>query len=58
MSTGSTTPVSFPSLATLYPQLDAAPAAWARGLTGSGVGVAGIDSGVQDLSDFAGRVVQ
>jgi serine protease AprX len=46
------------SLATLYPQLDGAPAAWARGLTGKGVGIALIDSGVAPGLDFGRRLVQ
>jgi serine protease AprX len=40
-------------LATFYPKVDGAPAAWNRGLTGSGVGVAVIDSGIKYLNDFA-----
>jgi serine protease AprX len=46
------------SLATLYPQLDGAPAAWARGLTGKGVGIAVIDSGVAPGVDFGRRLVR
>ena len=44
-------------LATLYPCISGATAAWAKGLTGAGVGVAVIDSGViAGLPDFGGRV--
>ena len=40
-------------LATLYPLLDGAPAAWSKKLDGNGVGVAVIDSGVRKQEDFA-----
>jgi serine protease AprX len=46
------------TLATLFPLLDGAPAAWARGLTGKGVGIAVIDSGVAGGVDFGRRLVQ
>jgi serine protease AprX len=46
------------TLASLYPQLDGAPSAWARGLTGKGVGIAVIDSGVAPGVDFGRRLVQ
>jgi len=43
---------AFPNLATLYPVVDGAPAAWSQGYDGSGVGIAIVDSGtVRD--DFA-----
>ena len=51
-------PVSFPFLSTLYPQIDGAPAAWSQGYTGSGVGVAVIDSGVVPSPDFGARLTQ
>jgi serine protease AprX len=37
--------MTFPALATLYPVVDNAPAAWAQGYTGAGQGIAVIDSG-------------
>lgn len=43
------------SVATLYPQIDGAEAAWSSGYDGSGVGVAVVDSGVASVSDLAGR---
>src|SRR5438105_6480506 len=46
------------SLATLYPVLDGVPAAWSRGLSGKGVGIAVIDSGVAPAADFGQRLVQ
>jgi serine protease AprX len=51
-------PVLFPSLSTLYPVVDGAPAAWQRGLTGAGVGIAVIDSGVNPSADFGTRLTQ
>jgi serine protease AprX len=57
-TSGPGTPVSFPALSPIYPKIDGAPAAWSNGLTGEGIGVAVIDTGIQDLSDFAGRVVR
>jgi serine protease AprX len=51
-------PVLFPSLSTLYPVVDGAPAAWQRGLTGAGVGIAIIDSGVNPAADFGTRLTQ
>jgi serine protease AprX len=56
--TATSDPLSFPALATLYPQVDRAPGAWASGLTGSGVGVAVIDSGTTATADFSGRLTQ
>jgi serine protease AprX len=56
-TSGADLPVSRP-LAALFPQLDGAPAAWARGLTGKGVGIAVIDSGVAPGVDFGRRLVQ
>lgn len=47
---------SFSALATLFPQVDGAPAAWARGYTGKGVGIAVIDSGIAPSGDFGKRV--
>jgi len=51
-------PVSAAQLATLYPQIDGAPSLWANGVTGAGVGVAIIDSGVTPRTDFGSRLVQ
>ena len=51
-------PVSFPFLSTLYPQIDGASAAWSKGYTGAGIGVAVIDSGVVASADFGSRLVQ
>jgi serine protease AprX len=45
-------------LATHYPQLVGAPAAWNAGFTGAGVGIAVIDSGTAAHQDFAGRLTQ
>jgi serine protease AprX len=42
-------------LATLYPSVDGASRAWRTGLTGKGVGVAVIDSGVTAAPDFGAR---
>jgi len=50
--------ISAAQLATLYPQVDGAPTAWANGTTGSGVGIAVIDSGVTPRADFGDRLVQ
>ncbi len=45
-------------LATSYPKTTRADKLWQRGITGRGVGVAVLDTGVAgDLSDFNGRVV-
>ena len=46
------TGLSFPALQALFPATDNAPAAWARGLTGAGVGIAVIDSGIQANDDY------
>src|SRR5262249_42735202 len=46
------------SLATLYPLIDGAPAAWAQSLTGAGIGVAVIDSGVHPNADMGNRLTQ
>jgi serine protease AprX len=51
-------PVSFPFLSTLFPKIDGAPTAWGQGYTGSGVGVAVIDSGVVPSADFGTRLTQ
>jgi serine protease AprX len=48
-------PLVFPALETLYPVVDDAPDAWARGYTGAGVGVAVIDSGTV-AEDFDTRL--
>jgi subtilisin family serine protease len=50
--------IAFPSLASLYPKVIGAPAAWNSGYTGEGVGIAVLDSGVQSIADFGSRLVQ
>ncbi len=50
--------VSASSLSTTYPQVDGATGLWADGVTGSGVGIAVIDSGVTPRADFGDRLVQ
>ena len=55
--TATTTPTA-DMLATLYPTIDGAPAAWGRGYTGAGVGIAIIDSGTTPEPDFGGRLIQ
>jgi serine protease AprX len=50
--------VSTGSLATLYPQRDAVSKPWGAGVTGRGVGIAVIDSGVTPSADFGTRLVQ
>jgi serine protease AprX len=49
-------PIEFPALASLFPVVDAAPAAWRLGYGGRGVGIAVIDSGVAQSADFGDRV--
>jgi serine protease AprX len=51
-------PLAFPTLTTLYPQIDGAPAAWSSGFTGEGVGVAVVDSGVTPLPEFDSRLTR
>ena len=51
-------PVSFPSIATLYPGIIGMPSAWNNGYTGAGIGIAVLDSGVQPLPDFGTRLTQ
>jgi serine protease AprX len=46
------------ALASLYPQIDGALAAWDAGLTGRGVGIAVVDTGAVQRGDFAGRLTQ
>jgi hypothetical protein len=53
-----TAPLSAAQLATLYPQIDGAPSLWADGVTGQGVGIAVIDSGVTQRADFGSRLGQ
>lgn len=48
---------SFSALAQLAPAIDGAPAAWRAGLTGKGVGIAVVDSGVAADPTFGGRLV-
>jgi serine protease AprX len=45
-------------LLTLYPSVDRAAHAWARGFDGTGVGIAVVDSGVTPRRDFGERLVQ
>ena len=52
------TPLVFPDLTTLYPKIDGAPAAWNKGYSGKGIGIAVIDSGVTPVADFGTRVTQ
>ena len=47
---------SLPALDSLFPGIVGAPAAWAQGYTGSGIGIAVLDSGVAPLADFSGRL--
>jgi len=47
---------SLPALDSLFPGIVGAPAAWAKGYTGSGIGIAVLDSGVAPLADFGGRL--
>jgi serine protease AprX len=51
-------PVSFPLLATQQLGIDGIPSAWHLGYTGSGIGVAVIDSGSTAGPDFGGRLTQ
>jgi serine protease AprX len=46
-----------PQSTSLAPRVLQAPAAWAEGITGRGVTVALLDTGVADVPDLAGRVV-
>ena len=55
---GSSSSLDSSSLSTLYPGRDGAPNAWSAGLTGAGVGIAVIDSGVVPTTDFGSRLVQ
>jgi serine protease AprX len=50
--------VSTASLATVYPSRDAVSKPWAAGVTGQGVGIAVIDSGVTPSDAFGSRLVQ
>jgi serine protease AprX len=50
--------VSTSSLATLYPGRDAVSKPWTAGVTGQGVGIAVIDSGVTPSADFGSRLTQ
>jgi serine protease AprX len=40
---------------TLYPRIDGVDAAWSQGLTGSGQGLPGLDSGVNPTNDLGGK---
>lgn len=46
------------ALATQYPVVVGAEAAWNAGYTGEGVGIAVIDSGIEPIADLGGRLVQ
>jgi subtilisin family serine protease len=50
--------VSAASLSTLYPGRDSASNPWSAGMTGRGVGIAVIDSGVTPSPDFGTRLTQ
>jgi serine protease AprX len=50
--------VSPSTLATLYPGRDAVQKPWGAGVTGQGVGIAVIDSGVTPSADFGSRLTQ
>ncbi len=51
-------PISFLNLATNFPRVDTADAAWMRGLDGRGVGIAVIDSGTTPSPAFGSRLIQ
>ena len=50
--------VSGANLATIYPGRDSAQNPWSAGVTGQGVGIAVVDSGVTASPDFGERLVQ
>lgn len=50
--------ISAAGLATTYPWRDSASNPWNAGMTGAGVGIAVIDSGVTPSADFGSRLVQ
>jgi len=53
-------PDSFPDVSTLqaiYPKTVQASDVWDQGITGEGIGVAVIDTGVMQVKDFSGRLV-
>jgi serine protease AprX len=50
--------VSTSSLASIYPKRDAVSKPWNAGVTGRGVGIAVIDSGVAPSADFGDRLTQ
>jgi serine protease AprX len=58
ISFATTGAVSTSSLATLFPGRDAVSKPWGAGVTGRGVGIAVIDSGVTPSADFGSRLVQ
>ena len=47
---------SLPALESLFPGIVGAPDAWAQGYTGSGIGIAVLDSGVAPVADFGTRL--
>lgn len=58
-SPGSATAAPDPSLLqTIYPQVDGVTASWAAGYTGTGIGIAIVDSGAVQRQDFGSRLVQ
>jgi serine protease AprX len=58
VQTSTTGPVSYASLATLYPTDDDVQRSWDVGYDGRGVGIAIIDSGVGASPDFGTRLTQ
>jgi serine protease AprX len=52
---GPARPVGFSGIESQFPFVDGATQAWARGYTGKGVGIAVIDSGIQDNGNFGSR---
>jgi serine protease AprX len=58
VATAAGAPVSYPSLANLYPTVDGTETAWSLGYTGAGVGIAVIDSGATAAPDFGSRLTQ
>ncbi len=58
ISFATTGAVSTSSLATIYPKRDAVSKPWNAGVTGRGVGIAVVDSGVTPSADFDGRLTQ
>jgi len=53
----SAAPVDASQLKTIYPKTIGATDVWGQGITGNGIGVAVIDTGVVQVKDFSGRLV-